>query len=319
MDEHDAARADQLTESIAQERGLSRQPSGQWAALPGCPAPQSRWLFRTFWLAINGLLVLSVLLAMCAAVWEYSTRRYLTGFSDAIIPATAPGEEKIEAILNWMSHGPARRTSIPSGFMPERNPTDTLNYYALLKVCGTATNAFINLLNTGNIEVRRLLLLDSRQLTEHVVAEVLVDNRWIVVDPAYRVVMRTPDGKALTSKELRDPLIWAEATQGIPHYDPAYTFNNTAHIHTARLHFIGTLLQRILDHVAPGWDASPVMTLLVERESFAAMISSLLLVLFLLLLRIAIRWYGERRLGIQSTRIRGQLRRLYDALLHTSA
>jgi len=319
MDKHDAERAAQLTESITQERGLARQPSGQWDALPGRPAPQSRWLFRTFWLAINGLLVLSVLLAMCAAVWEYSTRRYLTGFSDAIIPATAPGEEKIEAILNWMSHGPARRTSTPGGFMPERDPTDTLNYYALLKVCGTATNAFINLLDTGNIEVRRLLLLDSRQLTEHVVAEVLVDNRWIVVDPAYRVVMRTPDGKALTSKELRDPLILAEATRGIPHYDPAYTFNNTTHIRMARLYFIGKSLQRILDHLVPGWDASPVMTLLVERESFAAVMSSLLLVIFLVLLRISVRWYGERRLGIQSTRIRGHLRRLYDALLHTSA
>jgi hypothetical protein len=319
MDKQNAERAAQLSKSITQEREPLRQRSGQCDFVPGRPAPQSRWLFRTFWLAINGLLVLSVLLAMCAAVWEFSTRRYLTGFSDAIIPATAPGEEKIEAILNWMSHGPARRPLSPGGFMPERDPTDTLNYYALLKVCGTATNAFINLLDTGNIEVRRLLLLDSRQLTEHVVAEVLVDNRWIVVDPAYRVVMRTPDGKALTSKELRDPLILAEATHGIPRYDPAYTFNNTTHIRTARLYFIGTSLQRILDHLVPGWDASPVMTLLVERESFAAMVSSLLLVIFLVLLRIAIRWYGERRLGIQSTRIRGQLRRLYDALLHTSA
>jgi len=286
---------------------------------PNRAAPQNHWLFHTLWFMVNGILVLSVFFAIYAVGWEYSTRRYLTGFSDAIVPATAPGEEKIEAILNWMAHGPARRASTPGGLMPERDPTDTLNYYALLKVCGTATNAFINLLDTGNMEVRRLLLLDSRQLTEHVVAEVLVNGRWIVVDPAYRVVMRTPDGKALTSKELSDPAILAAATQGIRQYDPNYSFNNTTHIHMARLHSLGTSLQGILDRIVPGWDASPVMTLFVERESFAAMVSAALLLIFLVLLRIAVRWYGESRLGIQSTRIRGQLRRACDLLLNTSA
>jgi hypothetical protein len=131
--------------------------------------------------------------------------------------------------------------------------------------------------------------------------------------------MRTRAGETLTSKELRDPAILAEATQGIPHYDPTYAFTNTTHIRTARLHFLGTSLQRILDHILPGWDSAPVMSLLVERESFAALISSLLLVMLVVLLRTAIRWYGERRLGIQSMRIRGQLRRAYDALLDTSA
>ncbi len=85
---------------------------------------------------------------MYAAAWEYSTRRYLAGFSDAIVPATAPGDEKIQAILNWMAHGPARYPSMPSDLIPDRDPTDTLNYYALLQVCGTATNAFINLMRS---------------------------------------------------------------------------------------------------------------------------------------------------------------------------
>jgi hypothetical protein len=319
MSENKIVKGFQTTLLFAKVLQGPRETPDKCEVLPDCSAPQNHWLFRTFWLTLNGLLVVSILLAMYAVGWEYSTRRYLNGFSDAIVPATAPGEEKIEAILNWMAHGPSRRPSSPGGLMPERDPTDTLNYDALLKVCGTATNAFINLVNTGNMEVRRLLLLDSHQLTEHVVAEVLVNGRWIVVDPAYRLVMRTPDGKALSTKELRDPVILAEATQRIPHYDPAYTFNNTTHIRTARLYLIGTSLQRILDHLAPGWDASPIMTLLVERESFAAMMSSFLLVIFLVLLRIAIRWYGRRLLGIQSTRIRGRLRRFYDALLDTSA
>ena len=91
-----------------------------------------------------------LILAICAAIysvgWEFSTRRYLKGFSDAIVPATAPGDEKIQAVLNWMAHGPTRFPYGPSPDLPDRDPTDTLNYDALLQVCGTATNAFINLI-----------------------------------------------------------------------------------------------------------------------------------------------------------------------------
>jgi hypothetical protein len=121
--------------------------------------------------------------AVYATAWEYSTRRYLKGFSDAIIPAAASPEEKIQAILDWMAHGPAR---LRSGFVSsgqDRDPTDTLNYDSLLRVCGTATNAFINLAVSGGLPARRILLLNSDQGAKHVDAEVLVKGRWIVVDP----------------------------------------------------------------------------------------------------------------------------------------
>jgi len=280
--------------------------------------PQKYWVFRFLWLTTNGLLVLSIFLAAYATVWEFSTRRYLRGFSDAIVPITAPGEEKIEAILDWMAHGPARNPSSPDNVTSTRDPTDTLNYKALLEVCGTATNAFINLLDAENIRVRRLLLLDSHQLTKHVVAEVLVDGRWIIVDPAFRVIPRSADGRTLTSKELSDPVTFVEATQRIPNYDPTYTFDHAAHIRMARLPFLGMLLQKILERIIPSWDASPVMSLLVERESLASVVSAILLVIFLICLRIAVRWYGERRLGIQSVRMRGQLHRVWTVLLDTA-
>jgi hypothetical protein len=54
---------------------------------------------------------------------------------------------------------------------------------------------------------------------------------------------------------------------------------------------------------------------LVERESFAAMVSSFLLVLFLILLRTALRWYGEKRLGVRSVHFRQQLRRACHAFM----
>jgi hypothetical protein len=272
-------------------------------------------VFHYVWLLTNTLLVLSIFFALYAAGWEFSTRRYLKGFSDAIVPATAPGDEKVEAILRWMQNGPARLPYGPSAVNPDRDPTDTLNYEALLQVCGTATNAFINLSNTGGLDVRRLLLLDSNQMTKHVVAEVLVNGRWIIVDPAYRVVLRDPAGETVTREQLLDPATFASVIKAIPNFPPNYTFENTVHVRIDRLHILGIPLRGILNRLIPGWEDSMTMTLLVERESFAAMIAGILLVLFLLLLRYSLRWFGEARLGIPAVRLRSKIYRAGVAFL----
>jgi hypothetical protein len=277
--------------------------------------PKYDRLFRYVWLLVNGLLVLSILLALYAAGWEFSTRRYLQGFSDAIVPATAPSDEKIEAILRWMQNGPARLPYGPSALVPDRNPTDTLNYDALLQVCGTATNAFINLANTGNLEVRRLLLLDENQMTKHVVAEVLVNGKWIIVDPAFRVVFRDANGKPVSREDMLNPATFADVIKQIPKFPADYTFDNTVHVRIARLHILGMPLRGILNRVVPGWEDSMTMTLLVERESFAAMVASMLLVVFLLLLRYSLRWFGEARLGIRPVRLRSKIYRAGVAFL----
>jgi hypothetical protein len=69
-----------------------------------------------------------------------------------------------------------------------------------------------------------LLRLDENRLTKHVTAEVLVNGRWIIVDPAYRVVIQGPDGSMLTREQLANLAVFAAATKNIHAYDPAYTF-----------------------------------------------------------------------------------------------
>jgi hypothetical protein len=311
MDKNSIVSSTQTSLASAREQRRADEDNESPPLPVNAPRAQTLGLFRALWLAVTGLLILAVFLAAYAAVWEYSTRRYLQGFSDAIVPATAPGGEKIEAILNWMAHGPARYPSIPSGFMPDRDPTDTLNYDALLQVCGTATNAFINLVDSGHMKVRRLLLLNTHDMTDHVVAEVLVDGRWIIVDPAFRVVLRSADGRTLTREDLSNSATFTDATQSIPHYDPRYTYDRTAHIRIGRLGYLGVPIQRILDRVLPGWEGAPITTMFVERESFAAMISAFLFFVLLLLLRISLRWYGQTRLGIRPIRMRDGLSRIY--------
>jgi hypothetical protein len=274
--------------------------------------------YRAAWISVNILLFLSILLTVYFVTWEYSTRRYLEGFSDAIVPATAPPDEKIAGILDWMQHGPARRSSLPTNLVPNRDPTDTLNYDALLRVCGTATNAFINLAEIGGMPTRRLLLLDSRELTKHVVAEVLVDGRWIVVDPTFRVILRGTDGQPLTREQLTNREVFAEATRGIDKYDPNYTYERTAHIRVGRLGLLAPVVRGVLDHLAPGWESAPATSALVERESLAATFAGITLVLFLSLLRVSLRWYGEKRLGVRRARVRTQIAKAYATFLELS-
>ncbi len=275
-------------------------------------------LFRAIWYAGNVLLILALLLAGYSAVWEYSTRKYLKGFSDAIIPVSAPTLEKAEAILHWMSTGPARREAGPDPSSPDRDPTDTLNYAALLRVCGSATNAFINLSDSAGLAARRLLLLNSRRLTKHVVAEVLVDGRWIVVDPTFRTVFRGSDGDLLTREQLSDPAIFSTATRDIPGYDPNYTFDRTAHVRVARLAWLAPPILGVLNHLLPGWEGSTAVSLLMERESLATLVFALILIFLLGLVRIGLRWYGERRLGVRPVRVRQQIRRAFHAFFDTA-
>jgi hypothetical protein len=274
-------------------------------------------LFRAVWYAGNLLLILAVVLAAYAAVWEYSTRKYLKGFSDAIIPVSASTEEKAQAILHWMSKGPSRRSAGPDPFSPDRDPTDTLNYTSLLRVCGSATNAFINLADSAGLASRRLLLLNSSRMTNHVVAEILIDGRWIVVDPTFRTIFRGPDGGLLTKEQLSDPAIFRSATRNIEGYSSDYTFDRTAHVRIFRLGWIGTLLGSFLNRLLPGWQDSSAVSLLMERESLEVLVLAFVLIFLLGLLRVGLRWYGETRIGIQPVRVRQQILRAYHAFVDT--
>src|SRR5882672_10489779 len=204
-------------------------------------------IFRAAWWSSNLLLALGFLALLYSCGWEYSVRQYLRGFSDAIVPAGYTPEQKIDAILDWMRTGPPRAVAANLEDLSKRDPETTLNYQQLLAVCGTATNAFLNLARTSDLQVRRLLLLSPDHNTKHVVAEVLLDGRWIVVDPTYRMVMRNAKGEMLTRKELQNPQTFAEAIAKVPGYPPAYNYDRFAHVRIARLPLDGFRLRAVLD------------------------------------------------------------------------
>jgi transglutaminase-like putative cysteine protease len=46
-----------------------------------------------------------------------------------------------------------------------------------------------------------LLLLNERGITQHVVAEVWLNGRWVVVDPAFGLAMKDENGRWLTKED----------------------------------------------------------------------------------------------------------------------
>lgn len=264
-----------------------------------------RDIFRVTWYGVNILLFAALVAVLWAAAWEYSTECYLRGFSDAIIPISAAPTQKVQAILNWMGHAPTRFDQAPESMADDRDPTDTLNYASLLSVCGTATNAFLNLADTGGLTVRRLLLLDENRTTVHVVAEILIDGRWIVVDPVFHTIFRGPDGGMLTRQQLASPAVFRAATQNITDYLPTYTFDRAVHLRLSHFGPLGRWLRETFG--IQTWEGWSVLSLIMERESLELLVVFTFVALCLLILRGVFRWYGEARLGIRMKRMHRKL------------
>ena len=266
-------------------------------------------MFRMLWRGSNLLLVLCATLTIYAIGWEFSVREYLHGFSDAVVPSESSPEEKVDAILHWMKAGPERAVAVNPDDLSTRDPETTLNFKQLLDVCGTATNAFLNLAQSSGLSVRRLLLLTPDRNTKHVVAEVLLDDRWIVVDPTYRIVMKDAEGRMLSRKDLQNPQVFAQAITRVPGYPADYDYTKVAHVRLARIPLEGFRLRRVFDSIYPGWDEAFDWSLLLERKSFLVLFLSALATIFLLLWRFALGWYADRRLKIPRFHLRRNLLR----------
>ena len=274
-------------------------------------------VFRASWWGTNLLLAVAAASLIYSGWWEYSVRQYLRGFSDAIVPAAASPQEQVEAILHWMSSGPPRLVANNVESLSIRDPETTLNYRQLLSVCGSATNAFLNLSRSAGLNTRRLLLLTPEHKTKHVVAEVPIDGRWVIVDPSYRMMLRDAEGNLLTRKELQNPAIFAQATGVVPNYPPEYDYSQFAHIRIGRLPLDGLHLRRVLDSVSPGWEESLDWSLLLERESFFCLVAAATFTFLFLVLRFLLAWHADYRLRIARFHLREHFLRAGAAFFGT--
>ena len=250
----------------------------------------SHRVFGFFWWATNALLAFALLATLFTGIWEHSVRQYLSGFSDAIIPEGSSPEQKAQAILTGMSYGPPRREAPDPSALSAHDPTDTLNYRQLLEVCGSATSAFLNLSLSSGLEARRLLLLSQDRTAKHVVAEVQIGGRWVIVDATYRAFMKDSQGRLLTRAEM-------------------YSYERVAHVRVGALPVLGPFLRRALDTALSGWGESLDWSLLLERRSFAFFFLSVWALTFFFLLQIVLAWIADHRLRIPRLHLRTSLSR----------
>jgi hypothetical protein len=274
-------------------------------------------LFRATWWGCNLLLIFSVVAAARAGVWEYTVRSYLDGFSDAIVEDSATPREKVEAILAWMRNGPPRQEALRPSELSFRDPKDTLNYRQLLAVCGSATNAFLNLARSTGVDARRLLLLSPDRTAKHVVAEVKLEGRWVIADPTYRALMQDARGNLLTRKEMQDPELFREATSRIPGYIQDYSYESSAHVRISAIPLHGLRLRPLLDRAFPGWDEYLDWSLLLERRSFMFLFLSIVALLSFLLVRLILGWLADNRLRVPRFHLRANLIRATTAFFTT--
>jgi hypothetical protein len=226
--------------------------------------------------------------------WSYSNHKYLKGFADAIVPLQGSAQEKTEALLGWFRHQPQRNDTL-SSLTNLHDPITIVQNRRLLMICGSASNAFMNLSKVAGLSARRLLLLGPSGGAMHVVAEVRWDDRWVVVDPQQGRVFKDQVGRGLTKEELHHPEVFQDAISRMPGYNPTYTFEHTTYLHLQRLPWAGNWLRRILDWLAPRWEEAFDWGYVMENPSFWPMLLSLPLLLLGISSRLILGCYGRNK------------------------
>jgi hypothetical protein len=261
--------------------------------------------FIILYRCITTLAVLSGAMLLYGLVWDYSTDRYLEGFADAVIPGHATAQEDAETLLTWFDQASSHLDN-SADVSASRDPVVVLRYSRLLRACGTSVNAFVNLARAAGLKTRRLLLLDKSGNTMHVVSELYINNRWIIVDPVFRAFFRDSSGNLVTKQDLRDPKIFQDAIGRIPNYRPEYTFDRTSHVHLEHISVLGRPLRKVLDTIFPSWDDAADWGYLPEHPAIGLIVESLVLLTITITMSFALGRYGRNKFGIRS-RVRNRV------------
>jgi len=251
--------------------------------------------------ATKFLIIGALALFAYGLVWNFSTRRYLKGFADAIIPLDGSPEEKTDALAVWFHHEPQRMDALLAGSggpLNSRDPVYIVRNTRLLKICESSSNAFMNLAAASGLKVRRLLLLDKSGNVMHVAAEVQWGDRWVVVNPQQGLVFKDQRGRGLTKDQLRDPEVFRDAISRMPGYDSEYTFERTIHLRLARIPIFGKYLRTALDRFVPGWEEAMNWSYIAENPTLWLILVSIPLLFFAILSDLIVNRYDRKRRSV---------------------
>jgi hypothetical protein len=251
-------------------------------------------LFRFLALVANAVAIMSVGLLLYGSVWTYATAQYTAGFADSIVTANETAYQKCEALLKWVAHTPP---SIRACFYAaHRSPFRILPESHGPYDCRSYTNAFVKLATASGIGSRSVIPLGSAEMTKHVLAEVWLDDHWVIVDPTFGAFFIDRDGRLLSKSDLRDPAAFEAAIANIPGYEAEDDFSHATHIHLELLPVFGHQLRRALDYVNPAWDDAADWGYLPDHPALWPILASLILFPLGVAARMLISSYDRKRL-----------------------
>ena len=97
--------------------------------------PESRHpVFPAAWWGSNLLLAVALIASVYSGVREFSARRYLIPYSDAMVQSFVLPQERVAALLDCMRAEPSREIAADPATMATRTRQTTPNYAQLVKV-----------------------------------------------------------------------------------------------------------------------------------------------------------------------------------------
>jgi len=112
-------------------------------------------------------------------------------------------------------------------------------------VCGSATNAFLNLTRSAGVESRRSCWL-THSAPRNTVAEVYIDDAGSLLTQPTARLSRMLTAICFTRRNLQNPAFFARPPAD-PRYIPDYSYESYAHVRLAALPLHGFHIRWVLD------------------------------------------------------------------------
>jgi hypothetical protein len=220
-------------------------------------------------------LIVSLYCLLISTVWNVGNTHYLRGLAEGINTNATDPVKKVENILDWLEYRSGLVGETEGTIGNQRDVIGILSGKQFLRVCGTASFAFVNIAKESGLEARRLILMGPGAEAKHVVSEVLIDDKWVVVDPAFTTLMRDSNGKLLTRENLKNPAVLKSATKEMANYQDRFTYENATHLRFESVPLLGKAARWTLNLINSNWEdhVERFISLFNQNSSIAALVS----------------------------------------------
>jgi transglutaminase superfamily protein len=196
-----------------------------------------------------GVLAISSLLCL----WQLALFTVDSSFVDGICAVVArpesPPEQRAMQLFRWVNSYDDEELSSSAATPPRGllTPRAMIEHRAYFRAnCGSKAWLLAILARHAGLQARELRLCDARHEARHVVCEVLIGSRWLVLDPTVDLDFRRRDGQLATAAELRDPALLAVNARRADYYDlQRWQFTHAERLHFEKVPLVGGLLRRL--------------------------------------------------------------------------